>query len=162
MKNIRFFVALWTIPNSPAAWFNEIWTNLCTETETSSGWLPWLSLGTLKLASNIFSDDQGSHPDDLSVSVYNSQNFFLFFFPEISTTWASWHLKLPALPTVFFQQLVRANNKENKAHYYWTFVRGIHQYLVDSPHKGPVMWIALPHNDTVMNCLLRGFHPHWV
>ena len=24
-------------------------------------------------------------------------------------------------------------------HYYWLFVRGFHQWLVDSPHKGPVM-----------------------
>ena len=30
--------------------------------------------------------------------------------------------------------------KENtKAQHYWPFVRGIHQSLVDSPHKGPVM-----------------------
>ena len=51
--------------------------------------------------------------------------------------------------------------KNIKAPNYWSFVWRIHQYLVDSPHKGPVMWIALPHNDTVMNCLLRGFQPHW-
>ena len=40
-----------------------------TETEKSSGWLPWSSLGTLKLASKISSDDQGSHPDDLFLSL---------------------------------------------------------------------------------------------
>ena len=34
----------------------------------SSGWLPWSSLATLKLAFIVSSDDRGSHPDDLSVS----------------------------------------------------------------------------------------------
>ena len=35
--------------------------NICSETERSSGWLPWPSLETLKLVS---SNDRGSHPDD--------------------------------------------------------------------------------------------------
>ena len=39
------------------------------EMERSSEWLPWPSLGTLKTSFNVPSDDQGSHPDDLSVSV---------------------------------------------------------------------------------------------
>ena len=45
---------------------------LCNEMERLSGWLPWSSLWTLKLVFNVSSDDQGSHPDDLIVSVvYN-------------------------------------------------------------------------------------------
>ena len=44
-----------------------------TETERSPGWLPLSSLGTLKPAFNVPSDDQGSHPDDFSVSVNISQ-----------------------------------------------------------------------------------------
>ena len=40
-----------------------------TEAERSSGWLPWPSLETLKLVFNVPSDDQGSQPGDLSVSV---------------------------------------------------------------------------------------------
>ena len=41
------------------------------ETEMSSGWLPWSSLGTLKLVFSVSSEDQGSHshPHDISVSV---------------------------------------------------------------------------------------------
>ena len=35
----------------------------------SSRWLPWSSLGTLKLVFNVPSDDQGSRPDDLSISL---------------------------------------------------------------------------------------------
>ena len=82
---------------------------------TSSGWLPWLSLGTLKLTFNVFSDDQGSDPDDLSVLVYNSENCFLFF-SEISTTWASWHLKFPALWLFFSSLLRRTTKKTSKLH----------------------------------------------
>ena len=37
--------------------------------ERSSRWMPWSSLGTLKLAFNISSEEQGSHPDNLSVWV---------------------------------------------------------------------------------------------
>ena len=36
------------------------------------------------------------------------------------------------------QQLVQTNNKEIiKCLQYWLFVRGIHPWLIDSPHKGP-------------------------
>ena len=37
--------------------------------ERSSWWLHWSSLGLLKASFNIPSDDQGTHPDDLSVSL---------------------------------------------------------------------------------------------
>ena len=38
----------------------------------SSGWLPWSSLGKLKLAFSVSSEDQGSQPD-FSISVYMGQ-----------------------------------------------------------------------------------------
>ena len=54
-------------------------------------------------------------------------------------TWVSWHLH-PLATQLFVTQLVPANHIENiKALHYWPFVRGIHQLLVDSPHKGPVI-----------------------
>ena len=34
------------------------------------------------------------------------------------------------------------------------FVRGIHRWLVNSPHKGPVMWKMFPFDDVVMKCVL--------
>ena len=52
--------------------------------------------------------------------------------------WASWCLKSPAT-WLFVRQLVHTNNKNIKALYYWSFVRGICQSLVSSPHKAPVM-----------------------
>ena len=46
-------------------------------------------------------------------------------------TWVSRQFKLWATQ-VFVQQLVQANNNENiSAPYYWTFVRGIHQWLTN-------------------------------
>ena len=35
-------------------------------------------------------------------------------------------------------------------HQYWPFVRGIHQWLVDSPHKGTVMWKSFVFHDIIM------------
>ena len=32
----------------------------------------------------------------------------------------------------------------------YPFLRGIHQWLVDSPHKGPVMWKTLPSHDIII------------
>ena len=57
-------------------------------------------------------------------------------YPGISN---HWHLNC------FIQQHVQYKNKENaKALHHWPFVRGIQQWLVDSPHKGPVMKKAFP------------------
>ena len=35
---------------------------------------------------------------------------------------------------------------------YWPFVRGIYWGLVDSLHKGPVMWKSFPCHDAIMAC----------
>ena len=34
---------------------------------------------------------------------------------------------------------------------YWSFVRGIHRWLVNSPHKGPVTRKKLPFDDVIIN-----------
>ena len=65
---------------------------------------------------------------------------------------------------LFVQQLFRlTDNKASikakhhwsfvrgKPRHYWPFVRGIHQLpAVDSPHKGPVTWIAFPYHAVTM------------
>ena len=38
------------------------------------------------------------------------------------------------------------------------FVRGIHQWLVNSPHKGPVTWKMFPFDDIIMNPILLKCH----
>ena len=53
---------------------------------------------------------------------------------------------------LFVQLFVQANIKESiKAPQHWPFVKGIHRWPVDSPHKGPVMWKALPCHDIIMS-----------
>ena len=45
----------------------------------------------------------------------------------------------------------QTNNNENiTAVYYWSFVSGIHQWPVDSPHKGPVIQRGCPCRDVIM------------
>ena len=42
-------------------------------------------------------------------------------------------------------------NKENiKAPHYWPFVRRIQWWLLDSPHKGPLMQKSFPYHDVIM------------
>ena len=47
-------------------------------------------------------------------------------------------------------QLIQTNIKDNTALPYWTFLREIHRWPVDSPDKGPVMWKMLPYHDVIM------------
>ena len=49
--------------------------------------------------------------------------------------------------------------KENiQIPHYWPFVRGIHQWPVDSPHKGPAMWKTFPCNDMIMVAVYQCWH----
>ena len=46
---------------------------------------------------------------------------------------------------MFVEQLVWADIKKiNKSSTLLAFVKGIHQWLMDSPHKGPVIWKVVP------------------
>ena len=50
-----------------------------TETDTSSRWLPGLSLGALKLAFSASGDGLGGHPGDISVSLMKSPCIHIYF-----------------------------------------------------------------------------------
>ena len=64
-------------------------------------------------------------------------------------TWVSWYVKSLAYQ-LFVQQFVKADLKEKiNALHYWSFVRGIHWWPVDSPHKGPVIQKASPYHDII-------------
>ena len=53
----------------------------------------------------------------------------------------------------FIQPFVQAQIKENiKAPRHWSFVRGIDQWPVETPHKGPVMWKMFPFDDVIVYC----------
>ena len=69
----------------------------------------------------------------------------IFYRYENTFQWYQYR-KLECLFNIFF-----TNKKRNiKARHDWPFVRGIHRWPVDSPHKGPVMRKACPWHDTVM------------
>ena len=89
-------------------------------------------------------------------------------------TWAPWRFKL-TITRLFVQQLVHADVRENtKAPHDWLFVKGIHRWPVDSPHKWPVMRksfsTALSHHWYILGqqcitnraCSFPGSFPHWI
>ena len=47
-------------------------------------------------------------------------------------------------------------HRNMKALHYWPFEMGIHQWLVDSPHKGPVMQKAFPCYDIMVDSPHKG------
>ena len=64
--------------------------------------------------------------------------------------------------SIVCSSICQANNKENKCftlldllrgihQFYWHFLRGINQWLMDSPHKGPVMQKVYPCHDVIIN-----------
>ena len=68
-----------------------------------------------------------------------------------NNTWASWHIKSRQLNYAFNSVPILKTKKTIKVLHCWPFVRGIHQLLVDSPHKGPVMEKACPYDDIMVN-----------
>ena len=72
-------------------------------------------------------------------SVIGYRTVFMPTFHYSDMLWASWHLKSGSTQ-LFVWQLNPANHKETmETPYCWLVVRGIHQWPVDSPHKGLVM-----------------------
>ena len=71
----------------------------------------------------------------------------------VTSLWAWWRRKSPGSP-LFTQPCKRAQIKENiKAPCHWPFVRGIHRWSVNSPHKWPVTRKTFPFNDVIMKLL---------
>ena len=64
--------------------------------------------------------------------------YMLIRFITLTSCWARWRLKSPA-SRLFALLFVRAQIKEkNQSSTSLAFVRGIHRWPMDSPHKGPV------------------------
>ena len=45
-----------------------------------------------------------------------------------------------------------ADQRKHQSSVWLAFVSGIHQWPVDSPHKGPVIWKMFPFDDIIMIC----------
>ena len=65
-----------------------------------------------------------------------------------------WHLKSPAF-RLFTQLFVNVQIKESIKALHdaasLAFVRGIHRWPMNSPHKGPVTWKMFPFDDVIMH-----------
>ena len=94
---------------------------------------------------NVFSGFQTNLTTDVFIP-FDTSNHNILHYSEV--TWASWHVKSPATP-LFVQSFVRLYFREDtKAQHFLPFVSGI-QWLVDSPHKGPVTWETFPCHDII-------------
>ena len=62
--------------------------------------------------------------------------------------WARWRIKSPA-SQLFTQSLIQAQRKHQRSASL-TFVRGIHRWPVNSPHKLPVTRKMFPFDDVIM------------
>ena len=70
---------------------------------------------------------------------------------RMTSKWASWRINSSPI-RLFSQLFVQANIKENIKHRVTgPFVRGMHRWPMDSPHKWSVTWKALPFHDAIMN-----------
>ena len=68
----------------------------------------------------------------------------------MTSWWARWRLKSPSsrlFTQPFFHDAVYRKPQSSAS---LAFVRGIHRWPVNSPHKGPVMWKVFPFDDVIM------------
>ena len=66
---------------------------------------------------------------------------------------------------VYLTICVEADQRKHQSSSSLAFVRGIHQWMVNFSHKGPVMWKMFPFDDVIMiwKCFTTlGELPKWV
>ena len=71
----------------------------------------------------------------------------------MTSQWARWRLKSPA-SRLFTQPFIHTQIKKNQSSASLAFVRGIHRWPVNSPHKGPVTRKMFPFDDVIMLLVL--------
>ena len=102
---------------------------------------------------SLYADLHGIHYSYLDMSCQGTEGTFIDcyrwayeleinrdFSCHSDITWASWHLKSLSTP-LFVQKIIQANKRTV---YGRCFVRGIHQSMMDSPHKWPVKQKTFP------------------
>ena len=59
-------------------------------------------------------------------------------------------------PTIVYSSIYSgADQSKHQSSASLAFVRGIHGWLLNSPHKGPVIWKRFPFDDVIMNKIFR-------
>ena len=82
--------------------------------------------------------------------------FLLLQLPTVTSLYhgsdVTWALR--RLRSRSFDWMFKSNKGNVRAPHYWPFVMGIHSWLMDSPHKGPVMLSAFPCHDIIASLLM--------
>ena len=85
----------------------------------------------------------------MSVSLWNSQHkSFSYYSDVIMGAIAS---QITSLMIVYSTVYSDEDQRKHQSSTSLAFVRGIHQWLVNSLHKGPVMWKMFPFDDIIMH-----------
>ena len=59
--------------------------------------------------------------------------------------------QITSLTIVYSTVYFSTDQRKHQSSAWLAFVRGIHRWQVNSPHKGPVMWTMFPFDDVIMN-----------
>ena len=72
--------------------------------------------------------------------------------------WTRWRLKSPSLNIVYSAVYSGADQRKHQSSASLAFVRGIHRWPVNSPHKWPVTRKMFPFDDVIMSQMLRLYY----
>ena len=88
------------------------------------------------------------HNERDGVSNHQPRCFSLFHTPTCSPTW-----DVKQSTIVYSTVYSGADQRKHQSSASLAFVREIHRWLVNSPHKGPVTWKMFSFDDVIMTCL---------
>ena len=63
--------------------------------------------------------------------------------------------QITSLAIVYSTVYLGTDQRKHQSSASLAFVRGIHRWSVNSPHKGPVTWKMFPFHDVIMNSLVK-------
>ena len=69
--------------------------------------------------------------------------------------WVQWHFKITGVSIVYSTFCSGADQRKHQSSASLAFVRGIHQWLVNSPHKGPVTRKMFPFDDVIIWAIIN-------
>ena len=70
--------------------------------------------------------------------------------------------QITSLPVVYSTVYPGADQRKHQRPALLAFVRGIHRWPVNSPHKGPVTWKMIPFDDVIMEIALYKRPPYQI
>ena len=120
-------------------------------TTTATGWTKTWLLHYIKIFPSFWSEK--SMCFDWFFSRILMHIFHVHYIDVIMSTMAS---QITSLTIVYSTVYSGANQREYQSSVSLAFVRGIHQWPVNSSHKGPVTWKMFPFDDVIMESRYTG------